>query len=391
MILIDIGTLRADHLGCYGYERETSPSIDALAAESVVFEWCFSQAPNTAPSQASIMTGLYPGSHGLVSEQARLPERVTTLAEVLADHGYATAAFVDGGYLSKDFGLDQGFQRYSNRRGEGLDGIAPRAIDWLRQHADENFLLLVHTYDTHAPYMPPASHRGLFLEELAPPSEDEGSWRSQALYDAEIRHVDDWIGTLMAEIRELGLDRRATIALVSDHGEEFMEHGAVGHDKLYGTVTRVPLMIRLPGGAHAGTVPQIVETIDLMPTLLELAGAPAPPGLQGASLLPLIRGEGRPPYTAFGESAFFGGRVYAALGGYRLLADREGGRAELYHFLEDPLELRDLAAEEPERVEVLRRRLATWREAVARSAAGEEQAPVEDETLEQLRSLGYVQ
>ena len=344
IIVIDVGTLRADHLGCYGYDRETSPRIDALAAESVLFEWCFSQAPNTAPSQASILTGLYPGTHGVTSDLARLPEEALTLAEALAGHGYTTAAFVDGGYLSRDFGFAQGFDFYANHRGQGLAEIGPKVIDWLRRHADDDFLLLVHTYDTHTPYAPPESHRELFLEGLAPPSAgfDAGAGQmealrtspegalpphdleyARALYDAEIRFVDEWIGKLMAEIRDLGLDDRATIALVSDHGEEFQEHGSVLHDKIYSTVTRVPLMIRLPGGAQATTISNIVETIDLMPTLLELAGAPGSPGIQGESLLPMIRGEGSPPYVAHGESAFFGGRKYAAMGGYRMLLSEQ--------------------------------------------------------------------
>jgi arylsulfatase A-like enzyme len=386
IIVLDICTLRADHLGCYGYERDTSPQIDALARESIRFEWAFSQAPNTAPSQASIFTGLYPATHGMVSDDARLPEEATTLAEALTEQGYVTAAFVDGGYLSGEFGLDQGFQHYDNSRGVGLSEIGPKAIAWLEEHASENFLLLVHTYDAHAPYSPPKSHYDLFLEGTS-----DGLEHDKAMYDAEIRYVDDWIGRIMTKVRDLGLDERATVVLVSDHGEEFMEHGTLLHDTIYSTVTRVPIMVRLPGGRNAGVISSIVETIDLMPTLLELAGAPPPPGIQGQSMLPLISGQGQPPYLAFGESAFFGGQRFVAMGGYRMILTADGDGAELYNLLADPLELNDISAAEPDRVEVLRRKLDSWEEMVARSALGQETAPLDDETLEQLRSLGYVQ
>jgi arylsulfatase A-like enzyme len=383
IIVIDIGTLRADHLGCYGHERNTSPNIDALAGESVLFEWAFGQAPNTAPSQASIFTGLYPATHGMAAEGARLPEEAVTLAEALAEQGYSTSAFVDGGYLSSDFGLDQGFESYDNSRGAGLAAIGPKAIAWLEAHASETFLLLIHTYDVHAPYSSP--------DEYREQSSEQGEPEAETLYDAEIRFVDDWIGRLMAKIGELGLEERATIVLVADHGDEFREDGSSAHETLYTGVTRVPMMVRLPRALHAGAIPPVVETIDLMPTLLELSGAPQPPGIQGRSLLPLILGEGEPPYIAYGESVFFGGQRSVAMGGYHMILSEAGDGVELFNYLDDPLEHTDLSAQEPDHIEVLRRKLADWEELVARAALGRETAPMDEDTLEQLRSLGYVQ
>jgi arylsulfatase A-like enzyme len=269
----------------------------------------------------------------------------------------------------------------------------------------------VHTYDVHAPYDPPEEFRDLFLEGLEPPaggfeasaerleaaasgeqplSSSELEY-ARALYDGEIRFVDHWVGRLMDELRSLGLEDEAIVVLVADHGEAFLEHGALLHDQPYTPTIRVPLMLRLPGEEGGSTVPQVVETIDLMPTLLELVGAPLPPGIQGESLLPLIRGEGRPPYIAFGESFLEGGRKYVAMGGYRLLLDTETGAAELYAYEADPLEQVDRSADEPDRVEVLRRRQEDWEKVVAGAALGREQAPMDEETLEQLRSLGYVQ
>jgi len=411
IVLIDLGTLRADHLGAYGYGRPTSPEIDALAAEAVLFEWAFSQAPNTAPSLASTLTGLYPATHGMRSGENRLPDEAVTLAEALAEHGYATAAFVDGGYLSAGFGFDQGFLHYESSGGGGLEEIGPKALAWMKENASKPFFLMVHSYDVHAPYDPPADLRDTFLADLDSPVEGfEASTERldaahsgeqplteselehiKALYDAGILHVDAWVGKLMGELRALGLDEKAIVVVVADHGEAFMEHGALLHDTPYTPVTRVPLLIRLPGAEHTGTVAQVVETLDLTPTLLDLAGAPMPPGIQGESLVPLMRGEGRPPYLAFGESIAGGGQRYVAMGGYHLIVHDDSGNAELFAFEIDPLEQNDLAAAEPERVEALLQRLEELDQMVAGAVLGQEEAPMDDETLEQLKSLGYVQ
>jgi len=371
----------------------------------------------TGPSQASIFTGLYPSSHGMVDEGTRIPEQALTLGEAFSGMGCKTAAFVDGGYLSPGFGLEQGYEVYDNSQGGGLDVVGPKAIEWLRAHASENFLLLVHTYDVHTPYDPPPATRDLFLEGLAAPTDgftpgveemeavrasfetdspsplpENDVEYAKALYDAEIRAVDEWVGEFLEVVAELGLDKRATIVLFSDHGEEFQEHGSVLHEKLYATVTHVPLLVRLPSGYAAKSVPQVVEMIDVMPTLLELSGVDSLPPMQGESLVPLIEGMGQPPYLAFSESPFFGGQQAVAMGGYHLIYSTESGQASLYNVAYDPLEESDLADTEKDRVDVMMRHLETWREKLGRfTIEGGEEAAVADETLEQLRSLGYVQ
>ncbi len=422
IIVVDVDSLRADHLGCYGYGRPTSPSLDALAAEAVRFEWAFAQSPQTGPSQASLLTGLYPGSHGLLANGDRLVDEVETLAEALAGHGYQTAAFVDGGFLAPELGLGQGFASYVSSQGGGLDEVGPKALEWLRAHARESFLLLVHTYDPHPPHAPPEPYRSQLLAGVGEPSagfeptperleQAMRAWQdatppagapgplaandleyTKALYDGEIRRVDAWVGELVAELRRLGLDRTATLVVVSDHGEAFQEHGRLLHDTLHATVTRVPLLIRLPGGQKAAVVGKTVEVVDLMPTLLELAGAPVPAVVQGRSLVPLILGTATPPFRAFGETPLGGGQRYAAIDSYRLLLWQDGDRAELFDLGRDPLEQVDLAAAEPERAAVLRRQLEAWQEEVKRTSFGAGAAqPLADQTLEQLKSLGYVQ
>jgi arylsulfatase A-like enzyme len=419
IIIVDIDTLRADHLGCYGYQRETSPHIDAFARETVFFEWAFSQAPNTPPSQTSILTGLYPSTHGMILDDDRVPEEAVTLAEALAGHGYVTAGFHDGGYMREFFRIGQGFSLWDDSSREGLKVIGPKVESWLREHAAENFLLLIHTYDPHTPYAPPPPFDAMFMEGVPEPtpgfepttkllndirlSKFTKNRRSlppndlayaMALYDGEIRFVDDWFGSFWGLVRELGLDRRATIVFLSDHGEEFQEHGSLLHEKLYATVTRIPLMIRLPGGRLARRVPAVVESVDLMPTLLELAGAPVPAAVQGGSLLPLMLGQpaGDAP-VAFGEYPWFGRSRAVTLGTQRLVYASKTGRAELYNYRTDPLEQVNVAERHPEAVAARVRLLESWEARVAASRIEDlgEPAPVDQETIEQLRQLGYVQ
>jgi len=422
IIIVDIDTLRADHLGCYGYERDTSPNLDAFARESLRFDWAFSQAANTPPSQTSILTGLYPSTHGMIEDDDRVPESITTLAEALAAHGWRTAAFVDGGYMSGKFGIGQGFELYEDEPGgTGLAGIGPRVARWVEEHAAETFLLLIHTYDVHAPYAPPEPYRSMFLEGLEPPTpgfvpDSEtleeirlSVWsdeplslphhdlaHAKALYDGEIRKVDAWFGRFLERLERLGLDERAIVVVLSDHGEEFQEHGSVLHAKLYSTVTRIPLLIRIPGWERPAVIPDVVESVDLMPTLLDLAGVPIPEGVQGRSLLPLMRGEEAGPRYAFGESPFFGQRRFVADGERRLFVAKENPVRELFGFRADPLELNDVSAEHAEEVERLARVLAEWEERVQRAAiqlvgseGAEEVEPLPEEIREQLRALGY--
>lgn len=411
IVLVDVDTLSARHLGTYGYARPTSPNIDAFAREAVRFEWAFSQAPNTPPSQTSILTGLYPSTHGMIQDDDRVPQEATTLAEALQARGFRTAAFVDGGYMAAAFGHDQGFDVYDDFQHTGLAAIGPAVERWLDEEAAEPFFLLIHTYDAHWPYDPPEPYRSMFLEGLEPPSpgfEPTGEVLetlrrargalppndleyARARYDGGIRYVDAWFGGFLARLRERGLLDRAVVALISDHGEEFQEHGSVGHDRLYATVTRIPLLLRLPGGTGARTVPQIVESIDLMPTLLELTGTPSPRGVQGRSLLPLLRGTADWTPVAISESPFFGARRAIATGDYRLLLTVETGGAELYRVREDPDEQRDLSGAYPDVVERLREGLGSWQRMVDGARIREGSASeLDPHTLETLRSLGYI-
>ncbi|MEN8163680.1 MAG: sulfatase [Acidobacteriota bacterium] len=424
VIILDIDTLRADHLGCYGYQRDTSHWIDELASQGTVFEWAFAQAPNTPPSQASILTSLYPRTHGRVTGKDRLPEEVTTLAEVMQAGGFTTAAFVDGGYMAPHSGLSQGFETYHSSK-EGLKGLAalgPFVFDWVRKNKEENFLLLIHTYDVHTPYDPPPPFREIFLNGLEPSTPGfepdtktmkgvmlrarQGELNqltaadieySRALYDGGIRYVDAWIGSFMELLRENGLLERATIIVLSDHGEEFQEHGSVLHEKLYSTVTHIPLIIRPPGGMTARRVDQVVESIDLMPTILDMVGLDEPQTpMEGTSLFPFFkrrpvsRLEGLGP--AFGESPLFGGRVFVADGTHQMLQTRTTEVLELFDFRLDSKEQDDISQQHPEVVGRLGSKIELFDQT---SADTSKYLPgvraIDDQDLEDLRALGYVE
>lgn len=412
IIIIDIDTLGAKHLGTYGYLRDTSPNIDAFAKQAIRFEWAFSQAPNTPPSQTSILTGLYPSTHGMIADDDRVPQAVTTLAEALHDHGFRTAAFIDGGYMAAAFGHDQGFDSYTDFQNTGIARIGPAVDSWLNEYAaTESFFLLIHTYDVHWPYDPPEPYRSIFLEGLAPPTPGfqptaeymealrrDGKRKlpesdveyAKALYDGGIRYVDAWLGRFLARLENLDLLERATVVILSDHGEEFQEHGSVGHDRLYATITHIPLLIRLPGGARSSTFSQVVEGIDIMPTLLDLTGTPLPAGLQGRSLLALLRGERDGEQVAISESPFFGERRAIATGDYRLILTRKTNRPEVFRFQDDPNEQVNLVEKKPQVARRLLHGLENWQRLIESSAYIRESSQLNDEARNQLKALGYI-
>ncbi len=417
IIIVNVDTLRADHLGCYGYHRATSPNIDAFSERAVRFEWAFSQGPNTPPSQASILTSLYPTSHGRIRKKQKMSEGVVTLAEVLRDDGYETAAFVDGGLMASGFGLEQGFELYDDEAG-GIEAIDPKARRWLRrrlaaQDPSAPFLLLLHTYDVHSPYeISPRRFRSMFLDGLELPPRSfrkkmSGTmfkvWKSpklqlspqelayaKAKYDGGIRHVDDWFGSLMRFLDEHRILEQSIIVLISDHGDEFQEHGSLFHDRLYATVTRIPLIIRLPDGRSSGVLDDVVESIDLMPTLLELVGAPVPSPIHGRSLVPMIEGREQRPGRAISESPLWGRRIAVATPEYRLIRSLKGD-VELYAYRDDPLEQNNLADRLTGVVDELIAASQRWEKMVAAHRFDTEDVQEFDpDAIEQLKALGYL-
>jgi arylsulfatase A-like enzyme len=404
VIVIAIDGLRADALGCYG-APDSTPAFDAMAAESVLFEWAFAQAPQLQPSLATLVSGMYPTTNALRAPGDYMADDASTLAEVLGAAGYATAAFVEGGPSDSDYGLAQGFDSYQT---SGAPGLA--AADWMAAHADENFLLVVGGWSRVALEQVNALLEGSgqpegmstrVQEVLAsraagdPAGFDDGDleW-VRAWYAARVQVIDSLLGEFMAEVRALGLDRRAIVVVLGSNGFALQGHGDLFGESLYPAVTHVPLMIRLPGTRDVQTVSKVVEVVDLMPTILEFMGQAVPAGVQGASLQPILDGVGQPPYVAFAESPQGGGQRFVALGGLALVSGISGEDAELYDLVVDPAAAENLASGESDKLEVMVRHLQAWEKLVAVASLDPQlrtEVELDEDTLKQLKSLGYIQ
>ena len=402
VVIIAIDGLRADALGAYGAPVATT-SFDALAAESVRFEWAFAQASEMVPSLASLLSGLYPTTNGMRAPGDFLQADAVTLAETLGKPGIATAAFVEGVPGGSDYGLAQGFDSFQVVGQPGIDGMA-----WMSRHADENFVLLIAGWGSSAlddidrllDKERAVSNERVF-EVLASRDgdgpllfSDEELVRVRDWYAARMQLIDAFVGDFMTEFEALGLDQRATLVVVGTNGFALQEHGDLFGETLYAPVAHVPMMIRLPGGHLAGANSKIVEVMDLMPTLLELSGAELPAGVQGSSLMPIINGTATPPYVAFGESQNGAGRRFVALAGFRAVVTGDEGVVELFNTAADPLELEDLGVDEPNKIAKLTSDLEAWSKMVTVTSLDPElrtDAELDDETLNQLKSLGYIQ
>ena len=421
IVLVSIDTLRADHLRCYGYERDTSPNIDRLAREGVLFRQAISPSSWTLPSHASMLTGLDPSHHGAMRFGNRTPlsRDHQTVAERLWDNGYATAGLTGGGFVAASFGFDQGFNRYwsENVLGSLDDELAAnidRALDWIATLDDRPFFLFLHTYAVHAPYSPPAetnifvdpSYEGRFKTTFT--SREQPTYalgvhdfdaptlhHIEALYDAGIRHVDEVLGRLIA-----ALERRGDTCLLvtSDHGEEFNEHGHILHrqPKLYEELVRVPLIVWCPSRYGGGRViDQPVSTVDVTPTLLEIAGVPLPAGLDGISLEPTLAGRPqkfREVIVSEVSRSLIGkpGAVRAVrTGSQKLIVSEPDGAAQLFDLADDPGETRDVRSEHPESTARLTELLDAALGQKPRVVVG--RARPDQATLDRLRALGYTQ
>jgi arylsulfatase len=317
LLLITLDTLRADHLGTYGYERPTSPALDAFAAASIVFEDVTCSMPTTLPSHASIFTGLRPSQHGL-RRNGEIPQRdLVTIFDLLKARGAATGAIVASRVLDAEYLSGMGFDDVVFPGSESqyqvrADRVSERAEAWLARAQGRPFALWLHYYDTHEPYSPPArfaaafdrGYEGSLPDRLEIPTlvsfnePDAGAALSAAdidhitdLYDAEISYLDSVLGTLFEHLDEMQLLSDTLIVIVGDHGQALGENSFFGHGlRLLEPVIKVPLVIRLPGQIAGRRVATPVETVDLMPTLAELFGLEAPARLSGIDLTPSLAG-----------------------------------------------------------------------------------------------------
>ena len=394
LLLVTLDTVRADHLGCYGYHHADTPNLDVIASEGVRFLAAESPVPLTLPAHASILSGLLPVHHGLHQNgYGHLPDAVETLATRLAVGGYRTGAFIGAFVLDRRFGLTRGFDRYDDDVRRDPNGppaleaerpgreVVDRALAWLAEKDDRPFFAWVHLYDAHAPYNPPEPFRTRFADRP---------------YDGGIAEDDAEVGRLLTELARRGWAATTVVAVVGDHGESLGEHGEMTHGLLiYEATLHVPLLVRVPGLLPAGTMVETpVSLVDLAPTLAALVGRPlAPAGghpLDGRDLSASLRSHREPePESLFAESR------YATMFGWSALATLRRGdlkyiaapRPELYDLRLDPGETHNLADRTGSRAA----ELASALDAITHEATSAGAAPTPDaETRAKLSSLGYL-
>ena len=445
VLLLVLDTVRADHLGTYGYDRDTTPNLDALGDKGAVFTQAISQAPWTAASIASLFTGQPPSVHGLdggirwqaddapASEGSKaLPFAVqktlhpdeTTLAEALRAGGYNTAGFVSNIYVHSIFGFSQGFDRYADDHASysaDVGKVKKRAPEtnaevfaWLDDKPQEPFFLFVHFNDAHWPYDPPAPYGRewtagytgtLTPDQTSAVVETRGApvtGLSDAdlayiigLYDGELAFLDSEVGRLLDQLKARKLDRELLTVVIADHGEEFLDHGSASHGyTLYDEMVRVPLIVHQPGRVNPGRPGAQVRSVDVLPTVLELVGvAPLSDPIEGVSLVPILDGRATTPLRALSEATY--GDPKAALrqdGGYKLIDNPTRGTAELYDMVADPGEQTDLWGSTPAGDDgiPLQDALRSWLKTNEGKRRSAPEVMLDAETQAQLRELGYM-
>jgi arylsulfatase A-like enzyme len=414
VVLIVIDTLRADHLGSYGYPLDTSPNFDRLASESLKFNYAISPAPWTSPSMASLFTGYYPTAHGVTQHVARgrMPDDaispdLVTLAEVFREGGYTTSGITANAWVSDARGYDQGFDSFDTidySTAQVVNTLAFKHLELIQQA--QPFFLYVHYMDPHPPLSAPPklTQIALQLHAALPPDKAIRSHQIEkiAAYDAEIFFLDHYLGEFLEHLKLAGLYDDMVIAVVADHGYPFNEHGVDTHGfKLHNEDTHVPLLLKLPG--RSGEVDQTVSTIDVFPTLARFVGLEVPEGIQGVSLLDDL--DKRRALGAFSENTVRtrNHRSLVTHDARKLILAFDKGAHEVVHredekevvglfrSREDYGETRPL--DDPAQIDGLRARLwSIYDESLARNRlVTPAHAELDARTVEELERLGYVE
>jgi len=460
VLVVSIDTLRWDRLECYGYPRPTSPNLASIASRGVVFEEARTQAPQTAPAHASLFSSSYPAVHRVINVHGptpqlfQLPSGLTTLAELLSEADIETGAFVSGGNLTRRMAMDRGFQTWDEELTDISDRIN-RCVRWMLAPERGRFFAFLHTYQVHAPYLPPREWYEVFADpayegplrsrtEKYLDMETKEAWEAatgpaywegmlsyddadvaflSSLYDGEIRYVDGELRRLWEYLLNAGLLRNTAVIFLSDHGEEFRDHGKYQHDQVYEELLHVPLIVRLPPDlereGYRGRVDEVVELIDVAPTVADLMGvASSEASWSGRSLVGLLSSAGSDASTqqgsvtdgrevdrpTFSELVIDPGPKYhrtVRWRGWKYIhiwqKDIDHTWEYLFHLSDDPRErhnLIDSAEQEPQRVLTALRQLLEER-SVANAEEAERVGPggaaeIDDDMLELMLKLGYV-
>lgn len=415
ILLISIDALRADHLGCYGYERATSPFLDDTAAAGIRFSNAFVNTHGTPPSHTTMLSSLAQESHrvGVVEGDGAdpslsVPNGVELVQEILLRNGWTTVAVTGGGYMEEQFGYARGFEFFRDRARSIEQGTA-MLVESLGHaiNLERPVFAFYHTYQVHTPYLPPDGYRGMFGPEscaIEPTAEALLPIQGRAsrylerddfdclagLYDAEIRYTDDTLRSLFARLARLGFLDRSVVIVTADHGEEFGDHGGLLHrGSLFDELLHVPLIVWGTDVPRGIVVDNLVSTLDLAPTVLALAGIPQPAIMSGRDLLSL------PPSDPSTEQIFsqYGSQIYGVrTHRWKLIVGREWTDPMLFDLQIDPHERTNVAGRHPDVADRLLEDLAAWRERQPRLDLAD--TPIDtlpEQTEQRLRELGYVE
>jgi arylsulfatase A-like enzyme len=397
VVLISIDTLRADHLGCYGYSSDTSPNIDALAGEGTLFNHAISPVPTTLPAHATMLTGTTPLHHGVHSNVGyRLAASQVTLAELLRQNGFETAAFIGAYVLDSQFGIAQGFDTYDDdldtvddnvyHNDRSADRTTALAKAWLADRRDEKFFLFIHYYEPHNPYELHTDHEFPSLPLLSFPEDS---------YDSEIGYTDHHVGLLIDQLKRLGLYDSTLLIVTGDHGEGHGDHSEDRHGFfIYHSTIHVPLVIKAPGQSVARRVQDAVGLVDILPTICSLTGIEIPDHVQGTDLSAYLEGASPPGEGRYLFSESMQPTEFGAAPLMSLTSDRwkyiHSVRPEFYDLRNDPRETENLIDEAPRDLEPLRDKLLGMLASREEAGATAGVSSVDEETRERLRSLGYI-
>jgi len=401
ILFVSVDTLRADHMGVHGYERNTTPEVDAWAEGATVFDNAQASASWTLPGLASVLTSLYTSSHNCWTFNSRLDPAYVTLPEILTGAGYDTMCVTSHVFLARRYGLQQGFVHFDDEFAHPEEDptqvvtsemVSDKGIRFLEQKAaspdEAPWMLWLHYFDPHGEYN---VHEGI--------SEEFGTVEEIDRYDGEIKFTDLHIGRVLRTLDELGLDEDTLVVFFSDHGEEFMDHGGMRHaHALWRELVRVPLIVKAPG-CPPGRVTELVRTVDILPTILDFVPPLRPPvDIEGVSLKRMIESGGNvggEPLAALSEIRLQESASLDSVirGRWKLIVDSIDGDAKLFDIEADPLETRDLAAEHPEQVAELKEFLKGMIQRARKHGEKYGEAQVlglSESQLEQMEGLGYL-
>lgn len=390
VVLISIDTCRADYLGCYGYARPTTPNIDKVAAQGVVFKNVITPVPMTLPAHCSMLTGTIPPYHEVHDNlDYKLDESNVTLAEILKEHGFVTCGIISASILDSQFGVGQGFDTFNDRleggRGDSLmversaEATTRLVLEWLNQDKSRRFFFFLHYFDPHFDYVPPEPFASRFADNL---------------YAGEIAYVDYCVGRVIQALKDFGLYDSTVIIITSDHGEMLGEHGELTHGYfIYQSAVKVPLIFKLPSQTESRQVQDVVGLIDIVPTVCSLLNI-QPPQVQGKDLRPYLLGKAvakkeRHIYTeSLIPTKYNANTLLGVVGGG--LKYIQTTRPELYNLVSDPNESRNLVDHQPQQARILQGRLREMLEASAAGGRADSKTVLDEQARKRLESLGYV-